>query len=253
MVADDVIATVEAIETSPLLRNLIPGVTDWIWYWGKANDRSVRFTLRRPSPACLLPESLAMAAATPLPLVPTETFTPAPKAKSTATPTARPIATVTTPSSVGGVRLVSPAPDESVSGGGVRFAWWNLPGFALGPDEHYELVFWKLGQDPMRDGMSPVGALTEPVVDVNLLAADESAGPLGNLVEPGILHWGVLLTGPDYRRIRLLSESRAFTYTRPAGSEGGQLGSEPPPTDEPPPPTSEPPPTDEPPPPTSEP
>ena len=53
--------------------------------------------------------------------------------------------------------LLRPPEGEKIVGA-AEFAWQDEPGFALKPGEQYELIVWGEGEDPMRDGRSPVGA-----------------------------------------------------------------------------------------------
>lgn len=165
--------------------------------------------------------------------------------------TARPPATAT-PAPLAAVTLVEPAAG-AVGGGERLFRWQASQG--LSGNQAFELVFWRPGQDALRDSFGPVG-VTQQASGGMRINLDEADVTLGALLDPGAYLWGVLLveTTP-YRRVALLSEARAFRFERSGGgvappaqpTEPPQLPTEPPPTQ--PPPTAEPtqpPPTPEP-------
>jgi hypothetical protein len=157
---------------------------------------------------------------------PTDEPTATPTDEPTATPTRRPTATPTpteTPTRVPvAVQLIVPNP--GVSGAdGVLFDW-SATG-TLAPNEAYELIFWKPGQDPLDQGFG----LSEPTrstqVRVDLTDLDDR---LGALLDPGDYLWGirVVTTEPDYSKVEFTGESRLFRYAGPqaGGSDGPITG-----------------------------
>jgi protein phosphatase len=149
---------------------------------------------------------------TPTRVPPTRTPTPPPEIETAAAPiaTGRP--------TTAGVRLMEPGDGVPLKGT-VFFKWQDESGFELGPDQRYELVFWKEGQEPLREGLSPSGAGPQGFIRVDLQGADEDPGDLGTLVEPGRLYWGVRLVGKGNAPIRMLSEGRAFVFERQSAPE----------------------------------
>jgi hypothetical protein len=126
------------------------------------------------------------------------------------------------------VRLLEPA-GSAVGGGERLFRWEASQG--LGGNQAYELVFWRPGQDVMRDSFGPVG-VTQQASGGMRINLDEADLTLGALLDPGDYLWGVLVveTNP-YRRVALASEARPFRFER---SGGGQPESQPPPPAQPP-------------------
>jgi hypothetical protein len=188
-------------------------------------------------------ETAASASATPRPdgardtsveptLVPT--FTPRPT-RAPNTPTARPAATLRAdtpapgPTGSAGVILRQPPAREMIRGSAL-FAWDEAPGFALKATESYELIIWKPGQDPLKNGMSPVEATPARAVRVNLSAADATDDAFGRFIEPGDLFWGIALRDAMGQRTKLLSEARAFVYEPLDTGGGSQPATAPPPS-----------------------
>lgn len=102
----------------------------------------------------------------------------------------------------------------------------------------FELVFWRPGQDALRDAFGPIGVTQDSSgqMRVDLDRADQV---LGALFDPGDYLWGVMLVQTEpYQRIGLVSEARPFRFER-SGGGGGQAGDPqaPAPTQAPPPPT----------------
>ncbi|MFN8487664.1 MAG: protein phosphatase 2C domain-containing protein [Caldilineaceae bacterium] len=135
--------------------------------------------------------------------VATATSTPSP------TPTPTPIAVATVGPSVKAnstsgsaectpctVTLLGPLAD--VLTGGQVFAW-HANNFELGARYLFEMVFWEDGQDPLRDGRSPIGAGGASNVKVDL---DKVAGALA-LKSGEYYRWGVLLVDASNTRHRL--------------------------------------------------
>jgi hypothetical protein len=126
-----------------------------------------------------------------------------------------------------GITVVGPEIGATLRGT-VTFEWRDASGFALGPGEQYELIFWTPGQDPMVSGLSPVGASNDKVKTFDLAQFESLLG----LTPGGSYFWGVRLWDGS-RAVRMLSEARSFIYERTGGgSSGGGV----PPTHEPPPP-----------------
>jgi serine/threonine protein kinase len=170
---------------------------------------------------------------------PTATRTPV-SARRTAPASATPAPTATQPpkatappaqASTAVVTLIEP--DSGAIGAGVRLFSWQASQ-SLAGSQGFELVFWRPGQDAMRDAFGPIGVSQDSSgqMRVDLDRADQV---LGALFDPGDYLWGVMLveTAP-YQRIALVSDARAFRFERSSG-EGGQAGdSQPPaPTPEP--------------------
>ena len=153
---------------------------------------------------------------------PTATSLPVQPSASPTRPKTISPATRSTAPSVAGVTLVGPAAGEMLQGV-VTFQWQPSPGFSLGPGEQGELVFWKPGQEPMLDGRSPVGASDRTSFVIDLASLEV---PIG--LVPGPNFWGVRLWGGN-RAIRMLSESRPFTYERPSGGGPPSTWTPPPP------------------------
>jgi hypothetical protein len=112
------------------------------------------------------------------------------------------------------VTLIEPGP--GAIGAGVRLFSWQASQ-SPAPTQGFELVFWRPGQDAMRDAFGPIGATqgSSGQMQVDLDRADQV---LGALFDPGDYLWGVMLveTTP-YQRIGLVSEARAFRFERSGG------------------------------------
>jgi hypothetical protein len=167
-------------------------------------------------------------AATPTRTAATPRRTAAVSLTQTPTATALPLPTAT--SVAASVRLLEP-PTGAIGGGERLFRW--QASHELSGNRAFELVFWRPGQDAMRDSFGPVG-VTQDASGGMRINLDEADVVLGALLEPGDYLWGVILveTSP-YRRIGLVSEARAFRFERSGG--GGQPGEPQPPA-----PTAEP-------------
>ena len=141
-----------------------------------------------------------------------------------APPTPRPTGTQPPPPAatarpgVGGVALISPPPNEAINGPWT-FQWEEAGGFALRPGELYELIFWRPGEDGMRDGRSPIAAIDWTWVKVNLAVADVANDAFGTYFDPGPWNWGIALRDAK-GRVRMLSDGRPFTFDRPSSGGG---------------------------------
>lgn len=92
-------------------------------------------------------------------------------------------------------------PDENASGRErVEFRW--TANFTLGPNEAFEPIFWRDGENPMISGKGWGG----PTTSNSLVITFDQAAPDNYL-------WGVLLikTAPAYERIDFLGSSRRFS------------------------------------------
>jgi serine/threonine-protein kinase len=195
---------------------------------------------------------------------PTRTPTAAPPTR-TPTPTARaatpggapaPGARATTPSAAGSVTVALLEPGEGDTRGGDATFRWNVTGGNLPASQAFEVFFYTLGQDPLRDGFGVAPPTPGNSVQVALAALD--ADP--NLpLEPGVVFWGVRLVDRSTGRpVSLAADGRRLIYQRsqqpgaaPAPDTPAPPTSTPWPTDTPAPPTSTPWPTDTPAPPTN--
>lgn len=97
-------------------------------------------------------------------------------------------------------------PFGSPLGGLQTFSW--QPAFTLGHGEAFELIYYKVGQDPMRDGFSPAEATGATSLLVDL---DESIRRIPQLQSGFDYVWSVLLvkTNP-YQRVAALSSGHQF-------------------------------------------
>ena len=116
----------------------------------------------------MIPTFTAIPTRTPLP-----TRAPQPTATRPAA-TAVPTRAITTGAGRG-VVLVRPAEGEKIIGEG-EFSWRDEPGFFMKSDEKYELIVWGVGEDPMRDGRSPVGETLMTSTRANLTGVESALG-----------------------------------------------------------------------------
>ena len=154
--------------------------------------------------------------------IPTATNTPVPPPTNTPRPTNTPTATATntpvpTPTAViGSIAPVSPG--DGNSGQGQQTFTWTA-NFTPSDGYAFELVFWKAGQDPLRQSIGMAAPTTNLDVTLDLPRLDEQ---LGALFDTGEYNWGVLLvrTTPAYERIQYLGGGHRFTYYRGGGDSG---------------------------------
>ena len=167
------------------------------------------------------------ATATPLPTATDEptiepTLEPTPTAEPTATPTQVPPPTATptatpTETAVPEPRTVTlVVPNPGVSGADrVPFDWTSSA--TLQPNEAYELIFWKEGQDPLTQGFGLAMPTRSTEVTVDLTDLDNR---LGGLLDPGDYLWGIRIvtTEPEYSVVEFTGEARPFRYSGPQSS-----------------------------------
>ena len=116
------------------------------------------------------------------------------------------------------MRLLSPAAGTTVDSA-MRFTW--DANFAPATGQGFELVFWKDGQDPIRNGFGLAAPTANTDVLIDLPNLDSR---LGDLLEPGDYRWGILLVQAEpYQRLQYLGEGFAVHYARSGG--GGSSGS----------------------------
>lgn len=188
----------------------------------------------------------ATATVTPMP-TPTLSATPSPTAAIPATPTATatavagasaaPTKPVRVPTSTyaersfpsrprGTARPAAPAappadwrvtllsPEEMDSGNGRRTFAWEAD-FRLPPDWAFELVLWKPNQDPLTTGFGLAAPTRNTSISVDLNELDHT---LGNLLQPGLYEWGVLLVQVSpYQRLAFLGDAHRFRFDRTYG------------------------------------
>lgn len=208
-----------------------------------AGEAQPRQEAVQPTQEPAQPESAAvLAISTPIPrrtstptATPTATTQPTPTVTPTARttavqPTAPPTAVANQPQPASQPASVTASllePAAGMVGGGARLFRWQASQ-ALSGNQAFELVFWRPGQDAMRNAFGPAGVTqnAQHGVTINL---DEADVTLGALLDPGDYLWGVLWveTAP-YRRIALISEARPFRFERSGGGgSGGDPGSQP--------------------------
>lgn len=187
--------------------------------------QAATLTAQAPSPTAtptLRPTLLPTATVAP-------TNTPAPTPTFTVAVVPTPTATLTTVPATGscptGSTVTRISPTESTLQGRVTFAWST--NITLVPPQRYELVLWKVGEDPMSNGFNPGGgASTETSLTVNLDDAAQDPNLSSRLASEQDYQWGVLLVElPDgaYRRICHLGGSFAFRLQL-SSSGGGNSG-----------------------------
>jgi hypothetical protein len=93
--------------------------------------------------------------------------------------------------------------------GQLTFEWRRNE--VLESTQAYELILWKVDQDPMISGFSPLNALPETIRTVNLNKAAET---LPHLLQVGKDYkWGVLLVQRNpYQRIKYLGGGHQFRF-----------------------------------------
>lgn len=110
---------------------------------------------------------------------------------------------------LGTVKLISP--EDMVGGEGRRTFAWETD-ITLPPGMAFELIFWKKNQDPMATGFGLAAPTQSTSISVDLNGLDHS---LGNLLQPGLYNWGVLLVEVDpYRRVAFVGGTNRFRFDR---------------------------------------
>ncbi|MBC8252704.1 MAG: protein kinase [Ardenticatenia bacterium] len=133
--------------------------------------------------------------------IPPATSTPV----TTATRATTPGAAIATPESAQRVTLVAPA--NGVSGNSKQTFTW-VPSFVIGPDEAFEVVFYRDGQDPFVDGFGLAAPVRQNSVTVDLDVVDRTPG---HPLQAGRYQWGVRLYR-DGQKVRFFGE-RTFTFS----------------------------------------
>lgn len=108
---------------------------------------------------------------------------------------------------------------DPVLRGTVTFQWQS--DIRLADDEYFELIFWQPGEDPLRDGFSPVGAGKQRVEQVSL---DKAIGQLEQLSAGRDYLWGVRLVKLNpFRPLAHLGAQHPFRLESSGGggSDGG--------------------------------
>jgi uncharacterized protein YraI len=108
------------------------------------------------------------------------------------------------------------SPNDGDSGSRQRTFTWSA-NFTLNDGYAFELVFWKPGEDPLKQSFGMADATTDLSVILDLERLDEQ---LGGLFDIGEYNWGVLLvrTTPSYERMQYLGGGRRFIYKRESNS-----------------------------------
>jgi hypothetical protein len=160
----------------------------------------------------LPPTNTPLPTATNTPVPPTNTPRPTNTPTATGTNTPAPTSTAVTGS------IVPVAPGDGNSGQGQQTFSWTA-NFTPSEGYAFELVFWKAGQDPLRQSFGMAAPTTNLNVTLDLPRLDEQ---LGGTFDTGEYNWGVLLvrTTPSYERIQYLGGGYRFTYYRGGGDSG---------------------------------
>lgn len=132
-------------------------------------------------------------------LVPTLTATP------TSTPTAPPVAADVA------VALLQPN-DGGTYNGKVTFSW-SITSGNLSPGQAYEVIIYREGQDPLREGLGVAAPTVNTALEIDLVGLDADPNfPL----EPGPYLWGVRVIDQTIGQpLRMAGEGRRFTFERP--------------------------------------
>ncbi|MFN8491194.1 MAG: serine/threonine-protein kinase [Caldilineaceae bacterium] len=230
--------------TSPALAVIAPTATNILTPTAALRATATATTTPAPTPT-LTPSATApvtpTASPTPLPaptptvtptLTPTHSPTPSATYTALATATPTPSATPTLLPTTAPNTAEPPPPTPFHTNGtvtllepldavlqGVRTFRWTT-NLTLGPNQLFEMVFWPVGQDPMQQGFSPIGAQPQTTVTVNL---DKAAAALPNLLIAGHDYaWGVLLVEKNpYRRLQYLGGGQNFRFEYSIASGGG--------------------------------
>lgn len=155
-----------------------------------------------------------------VPLVPNPILPTSSSATSTLVPTLSVIPTPTnnnvtpTPTTLpsNAIILLGPTDGFTVSGR-VKFDWkWKSADAQLRSGQAFELVFWKSGQDPFKEGFGIAAPTRDTDVTVDDLNELDKRLPQ---LEPGEYLWGVILVNKDpYKRIKLFRVQRRIIFVR---------------------------------------
>ncbi|MEM7127353.1 MAG: protein kinase [Chloroflexota bacterium] len=145
---------------------------------------------------------------------PTETPEPTDTPRPTNTLAPFPSPTLGSSAPIPGAAIQPNLPLSNDSGGGrIIFEWSS--NFEPRNGQGYELVFWRPGQAPVANSFGLAASTNNTSVAVDLSALDNA---LGDLLEPGIYNWGVLLVQKDpYRRVQYLGGGWQYEYIRSSG------------------------------------
>lgn len=147
----------------------------------------------------------------------TPTQTPIPGSPTpTRVPTSNTLTATMTPSAAmpgGTVRLLKPGAGDTLSTSLV-FEWTE--GVQLPDGYAFEPVFWRSGQDPMRDGRGFGGSTRKTDLRIALDSVINAGG------QPGEYLWGVRLVRvePNFQAIALLSEPQKINISIPSSDSG---------------------------------
>ena len=118
----------------------------------------------------------------------------------------------------GAARLLLPADGATVTGS-TQFRWESDARLTDG--QNYEVVFWKQGQDPIRDGFGIAAPTNNTEITVNLTKLDDN---IDHPLEPGDYQWGLLIVsgqGDEYRTADCLAFTSLVRYERSSSGGGG--------------------------------
>lgn len=180
-----------------------------------------------PQPtATAMPTNTSTALPTNTP-APTATLTPVAAPTATMTPTTIPTAAPIVSGCLANRSVTRISPLETTLSGRVTFAWST--NVSLVPPQKYELVFWRIGEDPLVNGFNPAGGAGDATsVTVDLDAAAGNPGLAGRLVSERDYAWGVLLVelpeNGSYRRICHLGGNYQFRLKLSSSGSGGSSG-----------------------------
>jgi hypothetical protein len=125
----------------------------------------------------------------------------------TSTPTSEP-----QPLSLGAVTLLAPADGDTLNS---RLVFQWAGDFDLPSDYAFEPVFWKRGQDPLRDGRGFGGSTRNLHLSISLDSVFASGG------QQGEYFWGIRLIGTDpFQPVALISEHRRIVVVSPGSDDG---------------------------------
>lgn len=176
------------------------------------------------------PTPSATPTVTPTPTM-TNTPTPGPTRTPTQTPTlgsptptrvlaSNTLPVTTTPSTTapgGTVRLLAPSAGDTLSTS-LEFRWTE--GVQLPEGYAFEPVFWRSGQDPLRDGRGFGGSTQNTSLRISLETVISAGGQQGEYL------WGVRLirTEPNFQAVALISEPQRINISIPSGGGGSSSG-----------------------------